>query len=125
MSQTECDRSENCGLNHRRPQRAVMEIDGTGYCRRHGNRILLDQRISAFAKSAAPCPEHPDKALRMTRWHGTPQLYCPAPKGEPMYTRPSGRGAFRTSSRRTYLEWCNYQLEIPEAVLAGDHPSSA
>ena len=110
-----------CEGNHRGDVGAKGVHDGRPLCRRHLNRVLQDERVAEFQKSAPPCPVHPERMLGVTRWfdQAKPRLHCTAGVGEMRPLKPSGRGRFRQSGGSGYAEFCEYVVEIPQELIDG------
>ena len=110
-----------CAGNHRRITWAVVTVEGRPFCSRHANRVVQDIQIAQYldGSDAPRCPYHPDKRPAVTRWHSQsePRLYCPTGLGERVVYRAQGFGRMRSAGGQTYVEWCQWQHEIPAHVL--------
>ena len=109
-----------CVGSHSKPMRAAAVLRGRALCRRHLNRELLDERIEAWRKDEVqPCPTHPERELRVTRWFGQnkPMVHCTAPLGEKSNYGASGRGRTYRPAGSAYTEFCGYSAEVPQDVL--------
>ena len=116
-----------CQLPHMRSVYAVGLHRDIPLCRRHLNRVLQDDRIALYIETEGPrCPDHPSVKPQCTRWRGQriPQLFCPTGIGDPIMTKGSGRGAFRMGARKTYLDWCPWQADIPADILQAGLPDA-
>ena len=110
-----------CVGNHRRITRAVFVVKGNPFCHRHANRVVQDLQIAEYldAPDAPRCPDHPDKRPSVTRWQqqSKPRLYCPTGIGDKVNYGTQGQGRTRTPAGQTYVDWCQWQHEIPAHVL--------
>ena len=109
------------GSHPRGSVKATMPADNPVLCRRHWKLQKINEQIRAYIEDnpSVRCPDHPDRIPQVTRWfsQSEPRLFCNAGIGQQVRTRPSGKGAFRMSSRMTYMQWCQWQAVIPPEIL--------